>query len=476
MSVFSRTSAFSRLCVLPGLSVFSGRARLRRGLCATAVGGALLCGAVPSCGLLPGSGERNGPGSGSADDKGVNILLTGIDQRRGMSDAEKDRLHVNGKECNCTDTMMLLHLSGDRKRVSGVSIPRDSYVPFARHKGAPERGKINAAFKHGGPELAKRTVELNTGVHVDHYAQVDFSRFVRAVDDMGGAEVCTDQPLWDFNSGLDLKAGHHDLDGKQALRYVRARHVSPPGDLGRNRRQQYVLASMLTALTGDRAQSDPAAMARTANALRKSVRTDGTLTAARMAELGSELQGLTSRRTEFATVPMADFDLRVPGWGSSLKWDRKRAAELFRDLREDRALTANPHHRPPPGVRAVSLPPSAVPVQVAGTGARAERLEDGLRKNGFRIVEGPVPAAAQSPGGRTRITYNPANEPQAQVVATALPGAKLSLVPGHSVNATVWPGERGAEAKKVVEDRNSVEGAALTGDRVGGCKEQTSSS
>src|SRR5215203_1473807 len=255
------------------MSVFSRSPRLRRAVGAVALGAALLGGAVPSCGLSEGKpGEDDG--RGKRDGKGMNILLTALDQRRGLTQEQKDRLHVNGKECNCTDVMMLLHISEDRRRVSAVSIPRDSFVPFAWKRGAPKYGKINAAFKYGGPELAERTVEKVTGVHVDHYAQVDFSRFVRAVDDLGGAKVCTDQPLRDRNSGLGLKAGDHLLDGKDALRFALARHLSPPGDLGRNRRQQYLVAGLLTALTSERAQSDPRALFRTVRALRKSVRTD----------------------------------------------------------------------------------------------------------------------------------------------------------------------------------------------------------
>ncbi|MGW8377365.1 LCP family protein [Streptomyces sp. ODS28] len=439
--------------------------RPRRALLAAAAGAALLCTAVPACspgGDRPGD-EQRGPGDGN----GTNILITGLDQRRNMSDAEKDRLHVNGKECNCTDVMMLLHFSADRKRMSAVSIPRDSYVPFAKQKGAPERGKINAAFKHGGPKLAVRTVEKVTGVPVHGYADVDFPRFVKAVDEVGGSRVCTARPLWDENSGLDLKAGDHRLAGKESLRYVRARHLSPPGDLGRNRRQQYLVSGVLASLASGATASDPDRLARTVQAVRKHVHTD--LSTGEMVGLARGMRGLTTRHMEFATVPMSDFDLRVPGWGSSLKWDDKKAAALFDDLRKDRSLTANPLHGPPRGVHAVSLPPATIPVQVVGERERAAKIEKGLRENGFKVLQGPVPASAPSGKSGTRITYNPANEPQAQAVATALPDAELRLEPGHSTYATVWAGGKGTRVRKVVEDRNAVEGAAVTGDKVGGC-------
>lgn len=54
-----------------------------------------------------------------------------------------------------------------------ISIPRDSYVPIPGHG----RDKINAAFALGGGRLLTQTVELATGLHLDHYAEVGFSEF-----------------------------------------------------------------------------------------------------------------------------------------------------------------------------------------------------------------------------------------------------------------------------------------------------------
>lgn len=59
-----------------------------------------------------------------------------------------------------------------------ISIPRDSYVPIPGHG----RDKINAAFALGGGRLLTQTVELATGLHLDHYAEVGFSEFADLVD------------------------------------------------------------------------------------------------------------------------------------------------------------------------------------------------------------------------------------------------------------------------------------------------------
>lgn len=85
-----------------------------------------------------------------------------------------------------------------------ISIPRDSYVPIPGHG----RDKINAAFALGGGRLLTQTVELATGLHLDHYAEVGFSEL----------------------AGVDLPAGCQTLDGRAALGYVRTR-ATPRADL-----------------------------------------------------------------------------------------------------------------------------------------------------------------------------------------------------------------------------------------------------
>jgi len=457
---------------------------------------ALTCGAAVNAGAVAGSAPVPGDPANAArtalsaiPDKGrpargpgMNILLVGLDRRAGLSQETKDRLHVNGQQCDCTDVMMLLHVSAARDRVSVVSIPRDSYVRFAAHRDTGEGvgkvtdgtsrhlGKINSSYAHGGPTLTVRTVEQATGVRVDHYAETDFTGFVDTVDRLNGARVCTNQPLRDKNSGLDLPRGTHILNGMKSLRYVRARHVDPPGDLGRVRRQQSMLAGMLTSLTGDKVAGNPVALLRTAAALRRSVRMDSGLTLGQVARLGRELHGLPARRTEFATVPVSDFDHRVPVWGSALAWDEPRARALFADLREDRPVTANPATGPAPGAKPVAFAPEQVQVRVEGSGEVARRMTQDLRDNGFRVLDAQRGGTAGPRGGRTEVTYDPYWARQAAALSAALPGAVMRPVPSsgkeHQEVFTVRPGAEGTDVADVDFDRSSVEGEPVTGDRL----------
>ncbi|WP_170837887.1 LCP family protein [Streptomyces sp. TP-A0874] len=461
---------------------------LRRITVAAAVCAALASGgsvwAVTEAGgadtLDPFKGLKDRPKAGP----GVNLLLVGLDQRRNLSAEEKKRLHVGGAECNCTDVMMLAHISEDRRRVSVVSIPRDSYLPFAPHSDLDGRaetgsdtssavtrhsGKINGAYDHGGPALTVATVEQATGLRIDHYLETDFSGFVDTVDRLGGGTVCSPEPLKDDNSGLDLAAGTHRVDGRQALQYVRARHLNPPGDLGRVRRQQRLVSELMSKLSIREALEHPVSAIGTARELLTSVRTDKGLTPARLVALGRSLRHLSAEHTEFATVPIADFDHRDPKWGSSLLWDEDRAAELFDKLRRDRPLT--PDERTRPGrPKPAEMEPSSVQVRVAGwrgdTGA--SRVADGLRENGFTVVDDSrAPEADRSlrdpDAGQTEIVYDPYWERYLSTLTTALPNARVRPVEGHGQVFQVTVRGGSGKVTPVVYDRSSVSGAAVTG-------------
>lgn len=401
--------------------------------------------------------------AGQADPgRGTNILVVGVDSRTGISAAEKRRLHVGGKGCDCTDVMMLVHLSADRSRASVVSIPRDSYVEYARttDSGPARWGKINGAYAAGGGSLTVRTVEKATGLHVDHYVETGFTGFEQAVNDLGGATVCTDRPLKDENSGLDIAAGVHRTDGNGTLRYVRARHVNlRPGDLGRVRRQQRVVNDLLARLTAEGALDGPVSTARTARALLKSVRTDAGTGLQDLIRIGWALGRLRADRTEFATVPIRLFDHRVPGVGSTLVWDEPRSAALWDALRADRPVTGDPRIQP---VAETPVPsdPARIAVRVDDASVAAA-----LRANGFAVSDAPQPAPAVRPAGPPVITHPAGREEDAATLAAALPGATLRPDP-RQTTFDVAVGDRPVRVKAVTYDRNVADGAPVTADRL----------
>ncbi|MGP3683673.1 LCP family protein [Streptomyces sp. IBSNAI002] len=413
-----------------------------------------------------GAGALLGPQAVSADragpSRGTNILVVGVDSRAGLSAAEKRRLHVGGEGCNCTDVMMLVHLSADQRRASVVSIPRDSYVEYASPDTTePARwGKINGAYKAGGGALTVRTVEKATGLRVDHYLETGFTGFEQAVNDLGGATVCSDRPLTDENSGLDITAGVHRTDGNGTLRYVRARHVNQrPGDLGRVRRQQRMVNDLLARLGAEGALDGPVSTARTARVLLKSVRTDEHTGLRDLVRIGWALGRLTADRTEFATVPIRLFDHRVPGVGSTLVWDEPRAAALWEALGADRPITGDSRIQPV-AETPVDSNPAVIPVRVDDAAVAAA-----LGASGFAATT-VQPAPAVRPAGPPVITHPAGRDEDAATLAAALPGARLRPDPQQARTFDIAVGDQPVQVKTVTYDRNVADGAPVTADRL----------
>ncbi|URM91162.1 LCP family protein [Streptomyces sp. MRC013] len=418
---------------------------------------------------------KNRPAAG----RGTNVLLVGTDGRDRVTPAEKARYRLGGAPCNCTDTVMLAHVSEDRRRVSVVSLPRDSYVELPGHADpatGERRGarpvKLNAVHAEGGPGLLVRTVERMTGVKVDHYLEVDFTGFMSAVDALGGVRICTARPMRDPYTGLDLPAGTHVLDGGGALRYVRSRHVDATSDLGRMRRQQRFVAALIDRATGSGVLLDPRRFRGVLEAAAGSVRADRGFGAEEVLELAGGMRGLTAASSEFASVPVEAEGPRVDGVGATVRWDAARARKLFASIREDRPLRARPAG---PATRrgAVAVPPGDVRVQVYnGTGipGLAARMDAGLRAAGFDTTRTPYDAGRRDVA-RTVVAYDPVWDRSAETLAAALPGARLLAVPGQGPLMRVTAGADRTAVRPVrtgapTPARGSAGDEALTGDQV----------
>lgn len=298
-------------------------------------------------------------------DHGTNILLLGTDGRDTITPEEKRKFHAGGVACDCTDVMMLVHLSKSRDHVSVVSLPRDSLVQiparrddFTGKQRPAHPAKLNNAYAEGGAQLTVRTVQDMTQVPIDNFVQIDFRRFMDAVDEVGGVEVCTDRRLKDSATKLDLAPGRHRLGGGQSLQYVRSRHVDGSADLGRIQRQHRFLVAALRGLVSRHVLTDPEAMLRIGRTILGTASVDQGFGTGDLVELASVLSRVPLSGTEFTTVPIAGFNPVIKGVGSTLRWDRKKADQVFADLRADRPLIPagqNPLPSDPPDMRS-SLP------------------------------------------------------------------------------------------------------------------------
>jgi LCP family protein required for cell wall assembly len=272
----------------------------------------------------------------------VNILVMGSDNR----DAPGDHIDRHTGIGQRSDTTILLHLSGDRRRAYGVSVPRDSIVDRPSCLGAdgkpisPPATAVmwNDAFNIGGPGCTARQFEQLTGLRIDHYVVVDFAAFQGMVDAVGGVEVCIPTPIVDPKHHIDIAAGTRRLTGLTALDYVRARYTIGDGsDLGREKRQQAFVASMFHQVLSAHTLSDPLAVTRFLDSATRSLTLDEDLgSLRRLGALGYEFRHIGLGRIQFLTVPVEDYPLNI----AHVQWTPE-AATLWRDLRADRPLTSS---------------------------------------------------------------------------------------------------------------------------------------
>jgi LCP family protein required for cell wall assembly len=144
-----------------------------------------------------------------------------------------------------TDTMLLLRFDPENKKLTVLSIPRDTRTDI---EGYGTR-KINEANALGGPALTAETVSnLLEGVTIDRYVRVNVQGIEKLIDALGGVTVYVpkDMKYNDFSQHfyVDLKQGKQHLDGAKAVQFSRFRHDAY-GDIGRVQRQQQLMRAVV---------------------------------------------------------------------------------------------------------------------------------------------------------------------------------------------------------------------------------------
>lgn len=405
---------------------------------------------------------------------GLNLLLVGTDGRDKITAAERKKYRLGGAPCHCTDTIMLVHLSADKGRASVVSLPRDSYAEMPAHTdattGKHHEGhpvKLNAAYAEGGANLTVRTVERMTGVKIDHYLEADFTSFMKTVDTVGKVKICTARPMKDKYTGLDLPAGTHELNGGQALQYVRSRHIDGAADLGRMQRQQMFMAALIKEATSSGVLMNPVKFQQVVSSMLSSVRADKGFGTKQMLALGKAMRGFGPSSSEFTSVPVENPSFPVKGIGSTVKWDAKKSKKLFQALRDDKPLApAGPKQ---PKATLVDISPQQIRVQVYNGTPKdglGKDVDAALRGTGFNTTRAPLNGDLRDLK-RTLVTYDPRWDRSAKSLATALPGSELKAVKGQGATLRVTAGADYRSVKRVkAESPQQGEFGARTGDEV----------
>ncbi|RFU87919.1 LytR family transcriptional regulator [Streptomyces triticagri] len=277
------------------------------------------------------------PGGGD----GTNYLIVGSDSREGMSKEDQKRLHTGKVEGKRTDSMMILHV-GDNGNTM-VSLPRDSDVEIPSFKGSdsgklyPNQGrrtKLNAAYAEDGPELLVRTVEHNTGLKIDHYAEIGFGGFANIVDALGGVEMDIPRDIKDRDSGSDFKKGKQTLDGEQALAFVRNRKEAG-SDLERTKNQQKFLATLANQAATPGTILNPFRLYPTMGAGLDTLVVDKDMGLLDVAEMFWAMKGITGGDGKSMNIPISGSN------GGNLVWDKAKVKQLVEQLKNDEKVTVS---------------------------------------------------------------------------------------------------------------------------------------
>ena len=369
----------------------------------------------------------------------LNILLIGSDNREGEG--------VPGASLTSgarSDTTLIAHVSADREHVTVVSVPRDSMVPAPPNcsttvpKDQWVDTQWNSTFSVGGPGCLIKTIEGNTGLFINHFAVVDFNGFRDMVDALGGVPVCTPEAIDDPKAKLTLSAGRHVLDGEQALGYVRARKTIGDGsDLGRIKRQQAFLSSVVQEATRTSLLLRPDRLFGFLDAATKSLTTDEEFGLGTMQDLASSVKDLGIKNVEFLTVPVKDYEADP----NRVAW-APEAEDLWQTLRDDGVLGEEPTPGASASAEPLTVSPSGISVEVVnatGVQGLASEVAAALEVQGFADVA--TSSTAERPNGVV-VEHGTGQEEAARTVAAAFEGARVRVNAelGDTVRVTLGAG------------------------------------
>ncbi|MDV5146151.1 LCP family protein [Streptomyces sp. SBC-4] len=267
-------------------------------------------------------------------------LIVGSDSREGMTAEEKKKLHTGSAAGKRTDSMMILAACSSGNTM--VSLPRDSWVTIPSFVGSESgkqfaaRGgsKLNAAYAMDGPELLVRTVEFNTGLRIDHYAEIGFAGFANIVDALGGVDLNIEKGFKDKKSGADFQAGEQTLNGEQALAFVRTRYAFAQSDLQRTKNQQKFLSALANEAATPGTILNPFALYPTLGAGLDTLIVDKDMSLYDLGKMFFAMKGISGGDGKSMNIPISG---KAPQ--NSLKWDMPKVKQLVEQIRNDEKVT-----------------------------------------------------------------------------------------------------------------------------------------
>jgi LCP family protein required for cell wall assembly len=394
-----------------------------------------------------------------------NILVMGLESRtdwngnilpnnilRALHSGDRQQVE-NGTGGNDTNTLILLHVFAGGKKVVGFSIPRDDWVTFADTIGSQQTGKVDQAYgvsmyyKEGqlrqgsqhlsqdqiafqgneaGRAAAVATVEQLTGVHIDHFAEVNLDGFYELARVFGGVNACLLHATHDVNSGANFRAGYQHLDAQQSLAFVRQRDNLPNGDLDRTHRQQAFIDSVMHQLSHEGVLSDLSKVQSLLSVAKQYVITDSGWN---LLDFISEMRGLNSSSLTFHTLPIVGYET-IDGQDAN-EINPSYIKEIVHNTFFPKPASPKKHASSTPSVPTVPNSQLAVAVLNGGqTAGLASQVQNALVQTGYQAGQ----VGNTSPRASTAVLYGSGAAGNAGQIASAFgttAAASSSVAAGH---------------------------------------------
>jgi len=239
----------------------------------------------------------------------VTLLILGCDQ-----DLYYKGQFVITKQARA-DMILVARLDFKTKRITGVSIPRDTLCQLAGYREQKINayhllGQKNGGGAEGGKELMKRAVESLIPVQIDRVLVLDYDAFQDMVDEVGGIKLYVAKQMdYDDDAAklhIHFKPGQYHMNGYQAMGFVRFRksnkgHRGGDSDFARQERQKQFLLAFKEALL--KKKSAIAAVAEKAKAA-----ISGGLSDEEIIALAWFSKGIGQNNIKMGQVPVVDAD------------------------------------------------------------------------------------------------------------------------------------------------------------------------
>lgn len=178
--------------------------------------------------------KKNNNSANQVDSKVFNIYISGIDTYGSISTVSR------------SDVNIIMTVNMNTHKILLTTTPRDAYVKIPGG-GANQYDKLTHAGIYG-VETSEQTLEDLYGTKIDYYARINFTSFLKLIDQLGGVTVHNDQAFTSLHGKFDFPVGDIQMNSEQALGFVRERYSLDGGDNDRGKNQEKVISAILNKL------------------------------------------------------------------------------------------------------------------------------------------------------------------------------------------------------------------------------------